>query len=246
MRVTVVGAGSWGTALAMVLVEGGHDVCLWSWEAEVANAINERSVNPYLEGVTLPAGLRADSDLAAAVRGADLVVSVSPSQVVRSVMEVAAPHLKADAVLVSASKGIELSSSLRMDEVLEQILSPGIMERFCVLSGPSFAKEVAERQPTAVVVGSREQQIADLVQDAFQTPWFRVYTNLDVIGVELGGGAEERHRARGGRHGRHRAWAQHHGGAHHTGSGRDDPARGRDGGGQGYFFTGWLEWGILY
>jgi glycerol-3-phosphate dehydrogenase (NAD(P)+) len=187
MRVTVVGAGSWGTALAMVLVERGHDVCLWSWEAEVAEAINAGSQNPYLAGVRLPAGLRADSDLAAAVRDADLVVSVSPSQVVRSVMEVAGPHLKADAVLVSASKGIEFGTLLRMDEVLGQIVAPSVMDRFCVLSGPSFAKEVAESAPTAVVVASRRQEIADLVQEAFQTPWFRVYTNLDVIGVELGG-----------------------------------------------------------
>jgi len=171
----------------MVLSEKGHDVTLWSYEAEVAAAINERSENPYLEGVALPAAIRAETDLAAAVRGADLVVSVSPSQVVRSVMKVAGPHIGAEALLVSASKGIELESLRRMDEVLAELVSPEVMERFCVLSGPSFAKEVADGVPTAVVVASRDPAAAEQAQDAFQTPWFRVYTNLDVIGVELGG-----------------------------------------------------------
>lgn len=187
LHATVVGAGSWGTALAMVLCEKGHDVRIWSYEGEVARSINDRAVNPYLSGVTLPATLRADADLTAAVSDAELIVSVSPSQVVRSVMEAAVPHVSPDATLVSASKGIELGSLLRMDEVLRDVMGPEHMERFCVLSGPSFAREVAECSPTAVVVASRAEEPASYVQGAFQTPWFRVYTNLDVIGVELGG-----------------------------------------------------------
>ena len=186
-RASVVGAGAWGTALALVLVERGHDVRLWSYESAVADSIQRHRRNPYLDGVTLPESLHATSDLTAAVEGAELVVSVSPSQVVRSVMQEAAPHLDSDAIVVSASKGIELRSLRRMDEVLAEELGPGLMERFCVLSGPSFAQEVAERAPTAVVVASRSQDAAEHVQDAFQTPWFRSYTNNDVVGVELGG-----------------------------------------------------------
>ncbi len=187
LRATVVGAGAWGTALAKVLCDVGHEVRIWSYEPEVAQSINERSTNPYLKGITLPAGLRADADLGRAVGGAELVVSVSPSQVVRNVMSEAAPHLRADATIVSASKGVELGTLLRMDEVLATVLSPSVMERFSVLSGPSFAHEVAAGAPTAVVVASREQAVAESVQAAFQTRVFRVYTNLDVIGVELGG-----------------------------------------------------------
>ena len=186
-RAAVIGAGSWGTALAMTLVESGHDVRMWSFEKDVAESINENRENPYLAGVDLPRSLRAETDIAAVVQDADLVVSVSPSQVVRAVMSQAAPYLRSDAVLVSASKGIELGTLRRMDQVLSEVVTPDIMERFCVLSGPSFAKEVAERAPTAVVVASRHEATANWVQAAFQTPWFRVYTNLDVIGVELGG-----------------------------------------------------------
>ena len=186
-KAAVVGAGAWGTALASVLAEKGHEVTIWSYEAEVAASINAGTGNPYLSDATLPAGLRAETDLAVAVRGADLVLSVSPSQVVRSVMEVAGPHIGPEALLVSASKGVELTSLLRMDQVLGSLVAPSVMERFCVLSGPSFAREVVDRVPTAVVVGSRDDSAAVAAQEAFQTLWFRVYTNPDVIGVELGG-----------------------------------------------------------
>ena len=186
-KATVVGAGSWGTALAVLLAETGHDVTLWSYEKDIASSINERSENPYLQGVRLPPRIRAETDLVAAVRGAKLVVSVSPSQVVRSVMKVAGPHIEESALLVSASKGIELGSLLRMDEVIGEFVPPSVMDRLCVLSGPSFAEEVADRAPTAVVVASQHVDAARYAQEAFQTPWFRVYTNSDVIGVELGG-----------------------------------------------------------
>jgi len=187
LKAAVVGAGAWGTALAKVLADAGHDVCLWSYEAEVAESINERDENPYLAGVALPRSLRADPDLSRAVTGAELVVSVSPSQVVRRVMAEAAPNLLPDAQIVSASKGVELGTLLRMDEVLAEVLPPSMMERFSVLSGPSFAREVAMGAPTAVVAASGREDAALAVQSAFQTRWFRVYTNLDVIGVELGG-----------------------------------------------------------
>lgn len=186
-RATVIGAGAWGTALAMVLVERGHDVTIWSYEADVASKINETHRNPYLTDVELPAALSSTHDLRSAVSGAELVVSVSPSQVVRSVMEVAGPEIADDALLISASKGIELGSLMTMDEVLSQLVSPSVMERFCVLSGPSFAGEVARGAPTAVVVASHREDAAQRAQAMFQTPWFRVYTNVDVLGVEIAG-----------------------------------------------------------
>lgn len=187
-RVGVVGAGSWGTAIAGHLAKVGAEVRLWAMESEVVEQILQTRVNEtYLPGVELPASLVPTDDLASAVTGADMVVSVSPSQFVGSVMAEAAPHIRPDALIVSASKGIETASLLRMDEVLEGVLSPAQLEGFCVLSGPSFAKEVAQELPTAVVVASKSEDAASAVQQLFQNEYFRVYTNSDVIGVELGG-----------------------------------------------------------
>ncbi|GMV05294.1 MAG: glycerol-3-phosphate dehydrogenase [NAD(P)+] [Gemmatimonadota bacterium] len=187
LRAAVVGAGAWGTALGGLLARRGHDVALWSFEDEVARAVNEAHANPYLTGVALPESLRASTDLGAVVGGADLVLSVSPSQFVGRVMAEAAPHVRDDAVVVSASKGIELDTLRSMDEVLGAVLPPSVMERFCVLSGPSFAAEVAREAPTAVVVASRHEDTARRVQGALQTGHFRVYTNPDVVGVEVAG-----------------------------------------------------------
>ena len=187
VRAAVVGAGAWGTALGCVLAEKGHQVTIWSYEPEVAQSINRDGVNPYLEGISLPAGMRAETHLSAAVQGAELIVSASPSQFVRRVMASAAPHLEPDVLVLSASKGIEIGSLLRMDEVLAETLPERAMRRFCVLSGPSFAREVAAGLPTAVVIASRDEGAAIRARDLFQTGTFRVYTNPDVIGVELGG-----------------------------------------------------------
>jgi glycerol-3-phosphate dehydrogenase (NAD(P)+) len=187
VKATVVGAGAWGTALGVVLAGKGHDVTIWSYEEDVAASINAGGGNRYLPGVELPASLGADTDIAAALGGADLVVSAAPSQFVRSTMAKAGPSIPSGALLVSASKGIELGTLLRMDEVLSEVLPASIMDRFCVLSGPSFAAEVAQGAPTAVVVASRNEQAAVRVRDAFLTPTFRVYTGTDVIGAELGG-----------------------------------------------------------
>lgn len=187
MTVAVLGAGAWGTALATVLVEAGHDVRIWAFDPGVARTIAESRENPYLTGVLLPEALAASGDMAETLEGADVVVSASPSQFARSVLETAAPHIGAEALLVSASKGIELTTLQRMDEVAGEVLGAGIVDRFSVISGPSFAREVAERSPTAVVVAASTEALAERVQRVFQTPWFRVYTNTDVIGVELGG-----------------------------------------------------------
>lgn len=187
VRAAVVGAGSWGTALAALLAKRGHEVVLWSFEQEVARAVNRDHTNPYLPEAELPRTLRASHDIGEAVGEAELVVSVSPSQFVGRVMAEASPHLRDGAIVVSASKGLEIDTLRRMDQVLAQTLSASVMARFCVLSGPSFAIEVAQEAPTAVVVASQDEGAARTVQGHFQTGYFRVYTNTDVIGVELGG-----------------------------------------------------------
>ncbi|RMH20389.1 MAG: NAD(P)-dependent glycerol-3-phosphate dehydrogenase [Gemmatimonadetes bacterium] len=187
-RVTVIGGGSWGTAIAAHLARKGEAVCLWTLEPEVARAVEERQENPrYLPEVALPSELRATSDLAAALAGAEVVVSVSPSQHVATVMTRAAEYVPTGALVISASKGIETATLRRMDQVLADVLGEERMRRFAVLSGPSFAREVALQTPTAVVAASSDAGVAADVQALFQTSAFRVYTNRDVIGVELGG-----------------------------------------------------------
>ena len=187
-RVAVVGAGSWGTVLSAVLSKKGHDVCMWAFEPEVAEQITQGRENvSYLPGVKLPENLGSTADLATALQGAEIVVSVSPAQVVGPVMAEAAAHIEDDALIVSASKGIEITTLRRMDEVISEVLSPAQIDRFTVLSGPSFALEVARETPTAVVAASGSADAALAVQDLFQTDYFRVYTGSDVIGVELGG-----------------------------------------------------------
>lgn len=187
VRIGVLGAGSWGTALAALLSRRGHDVTLWSFEEEVAESVNVRRTNPYLPDVVLPEELRATNDVAETVREVDLVLSVSPSQFVRSVLSAAAPHVPREALVVSASKGIEITTLRRMDEVVRSVLGDEHMKRFCALSGPSFSAEVAREEPTAVVVASEAAEAARRVQELFQTGFFRVYTNSDVVGVELAG-----------------------------------------------------------
>jgi glycerol-3-phosphate dehydrogenase (NAD(P)+) len=185
-RVAVIGAGSWGTALANLLAKKGESVMLWSYEAEVADSIERTHRNSrYLSDIELDARLRATTDLAAAVADADVVVSVSPAQHVRGVMQQAAASLRADALIVSASKGIETTTLLTMAEVLADIAAPP--ERLAFLSGPSFALEVAREMATAVTVASDSEEAGLHAQQLFQTAYFRVYTSDDVRGVELGG-----------------------------------------------------------
>ncbi len=187
-RVTIMGGGAWGTALASVVAKNGHSVTLWAREDEVVEAVNRARENTvFLPGVGLPEGIRATTDLHEAVRSAQVVVNVVPSQFVRSVWQEVAHELDASVLVVSASKGIETRTLERMDEVLGELLGDPIMERFTVLSGPSFALEVAQEAPTLVVAGSRDLEAAEEVQALFQNRFFRVYTNQDVIGVELGG-----------------------------------------------------------
>ncbi len=187
MRIGVVGAGSWGTALGSLLASKGYDVVIWSRGSEVADLINERHQNPiYLPGITLPESLRASTDMREAVGDAQLVVMVVPSHAMRETAEKAAPHIGADALIVSATKGIEDETSKTMCDVLADVV--GGPSRIAALSGPSFAAEVARGQPTVVVAAARDEKTAERVQHTFFHPRnMRVYRSTDVIGVEMGG-----------------------------------------------------------
>ena len=185
MRCAVVGAGAWGTALADLLARNGHDTVLWAREEDVVESINGRHENVrFLRDAPLAPALRATSDLEAAVRDAAIVTYAAPSHVLRGVAASTAVAVGADARLVVASKGIELGTFAVMTEVVAQAV-PG--RHVVALSGPSFAAEVAARQPTAVVAASESHDAARDAQQAFSSREFRVYTNDDVMGVELGG-----------------------------------------------------------
>lgn len=181
----VIGGGAWGSALARVLAGRGADVRLWVREPALAAAIERAGENArYLPGVALE-GVAATSDLARALDGARLVVSAVPSHVVRAVMGAAGSQVDPEAIVVSASKGIEEGTLKRMTEVLAEVL--GGEHRLAALSGPSFAAEVGRGAPTAVTLAARDPAVALAAREAFFTPRFRVYTSEDVVGVELGG-----------------------------------------------------------
>jgi len=188
LEAAVIGAGAWGSALAQQLAWAGQKVRLWALEPEVAQQVNDLRENKlYLEGVKLDPAIVATNDLARAVAGAQLVVMVTPSHVFRQVLGQLAPHLEKDAIIVSCSKGIEDQSGYTMCEVAEDVLDKRYHRRLTALSGPSFAKEVARAVPTAVTVAGRDPDVANLVQHAFATTLFRVYTSPDTVGVEIGG-----------------------------------------------------------
>lgn len=187
VRVAVLGAGSWGTALADALRRNGHTTVVWGRSEETARQIREERRNErYLAGVRLARGLEATTELAEALEGAEVVVCVVPSHVLREVMERTAPHL-GEPLLVSATKGIEIATGLRMSEVLAATVGSELARGAVVLSGPSFADELARRLPTAVVAASRDPDAARRAQALFQNDHFRLYTQHDVIGTELGG-----------------------------------------------------------
>jgi len=187
LRIGVIGGGSWGTVLADLLAAKGFAVDLWAFEPEVVEQINAGHENRvFLPGVPLSSNLRASNDLAAAAAAKDLLVVVVPSHVMRETATGLAGRLDARTPLVSASKGIENRTHLTMTGVLKETLEIGD-DRLAVLSGPSFAVEVARKLPTGVTVASLNPALAQLVQQAFATAYFRVYTSDDTIGVELGG-----------------------------------------------------------
>jgi len=187
MRVAVVGGGAWGTALATHAVRLEHEVSLWTHEASVAEDIAARHENKtYLPGVTLPARLRASADVRV-LADAELVVLVPPSEHLRAVAGRVAPVLHRDALVVVATKGIEETTHALMTDVVREAM-PGVApERLAVLSGPSFAREVATGLPTDVVVASHGTETASAVQRALHSPMFRVYASRDMVGVQVGG-----------------------------------------------------------
>lgn len=187
MKIAVIGAGSWGTALAAHLARAGHDVTLWAREAEIVVGIRSRHRNPlFLSDADLPEGLVATAEIGTAVTGAEAVVFVVPVQYARAVLREIGARLGADAALVSASKGIEVATLERMDEITTaELRLPSA--RFVALSGPSFAREVVAGMPTAAVLAGSDEERLRVIQTAFSTPAFRFYTAADVIGVELAG-----------------------------------------------------------
>jgi glycerol-3-phosphate dehydrogenase (NAD(P)+) len=186
VTLAIIGGGSWGTALACVLAPRFDEVRLWVYEREIAERLEATRVNDvFLPGIRIAENVRVGNSLQEALAGADIVLSVMPSHVVRAIYTEMKPFLGADARLVSATKGLEAGSLLRVSEVIRSVVGEG--PRVAVLSGPTFAREVAGGSPTALVVASEEEEFAVEVQAAFSGPTFRVYASDDPAGVEIGG-----------------------------------------------------------
>lgn len=188
MKIGVIGGGSWGTALAKLLVDNGHEITLWCYEEELVETINETGINDmYLPGYSLGDNLTATNDIHACVADKELILSVPPSHVVRRVVSQVADSIPVGVPIVSATKGIENGTLMLVSDILEDILPQRCHPYLCYLSGPSFAKEVAARKPTAVTVASYNHKLAVQVQEVFSSDVFRCYTSFDVVGVEVGG-----------------------------------------------------------
>ena len=180
-KVSVIGAGSWGTALALLLSKNGHDVIMWTFEKDLVAQMQQEHHNPRLPNAVLPEGLKISADYAC-IRGCKLVVMASPSFPARSVAEAAAPYIDEDAVVVSVTKGLEAGTHKRMSQVVAEATGRDVV----VLTGPSHAEEVALGIPTGCLAASGNKQLAEFVQDAFMSDSFRVYTSPDPVGAELG------------------------------------------------------------
>ncbi|HVO62275.1 MAG TPA: NAD(P)H-dependent glycerol-3-phosphate dehydrogenase [Terriglobales bacterium] len=190
-RIAVIGAGAWGTGLSIVLGRtGGHQVRLWAHEEDVQKSITaSRENTKFLPGYPIPETVTPTNDLKVALEGADIVVSVMPSHHCRTLFTQLRHHLRPNMLLVSATKGLENESLLRMTQVIDEVVSEGnrFHPRVGALSGPSFAREVARGDPTAITIATTDAELGQRVQGEFSDPSFRVYTNDDVTGVELGG-----------------------------------------------------------
>lgn len=187
-KVTVFGAGSWGTALATVLAENGHDTLLWSHRENQADEIlNNHTNEKYLPNITLPQNLKATSNMAAAVEHAEVMVMAVPTKGIRETCQKIMQTLNRKLIFVHVSKGIEPDSLTRISGIMAEELDASVMEDIVVLSGPSHAEEVVKHHPTTVAAACENLRSAKVVQDLFMNQYFRVYTNSDVIGVELGG-----------------------------------------------------------
>jgi glycerol-3-phosphate dehydrogenase (NAD(P)+) len=184
--IAVLGAGGWGTALAVHLVRMGHEAWLWGRDAALIRELRARRANAvYLPDITFPPGLQCTADVAEALDGADVVVVAVPSHGMRDVLRRAAPLVPRNVIVVSAAKGLERDTLFRPSEIVEQELGSGV--RVGVLSGPSFASEMARELPTAVCIASLDRRVVEQVQAEFRAPYFRLYGTRDVVGVEIGG-----------------------------------------------------------
>ncbi len=187
-ELSVIGGGSWGTALAIVLAPRAARIRLWVYEKDLAAEMQARRENTvYLPGFRLPPNVEVTSELGVALTGAEVVLSVMPSHLVRSVYQQMLPHLKPNMLFVSATKGLENSTLLRMSEVIAETISRRFKAGVAAISGPTFAREVAAGEPTALVVASADRLLAERIQTAFSGPMFRLYTSGDPVGVEIGG-----------------------------------------------------------
>lgn len=189
-RIAILGGGSWGTALAIVLsrARAPHEISLWIRDAALAESIRrERENKVYLPGHKVPDAVLVTHDAAAALENAEVVIGAIPSAYARSIYQRVRPFIEPGTAIVSATKGLEPATHVRMSEVISQVLPQDFIPRFAVLSGPSFAKEAAEGQPTAVVLASHDMALANRLQEEFAGPSFRLYTNEDILGVELAG-----------------------------------------------------------
>jgi glycerol-3-phosphate dehydrogenase (NAD(P)+) len=191
-RIAVIGAGSWGTTLALVAARAGNEVRLWAHSAEIAEVLRQERENKiYLPGFALPRSILPTNDVAEALTRAEIVLTVVPSHVCREVYAQMLPHLDPQMIFINSTKGIEMASQnsgqMRMEEVVRDVLKNHFEPRYVVLSGPSFALEVAKDEPCAIVAASRSMAWAAEAQQALATGRFRVYTNNDVTGVEVGG-----------------------------------------------------------
>lgn len=184
-KISVLGAGSWGTALAMLLDENGHDVTIWSIDSkEVKMLSEEREQKEKLPGIKLSERIQVTNDLEEAMKGREILVFAVPSVFVRSTAKSAAPYYEKGQIIIDVAKGIEETTLMRLSEIIEDEISDAIV---CVLSGPSHAEEVARRIPTTVVIGAKNHAMAKELQNVFSNGWFRVYTSPDILGIELGG-----------------------------------------------------------
>ncbi|MGG3624071.1 NAD(P)H-dependent glycerol-3-phosphate dehydrogenase [Bacillus gobiensis] len=186
--ISMLGAGSWGTALSAVLADNGHQVQLWGHRQELVDQINDKKENSkYLPGIKLSSQINATTDLKKAVENSDAVIVAVPTKAIREVLKKLIPHMQKGLPFVHVSKGIEPDSLLRISEMMEEELPDHLRDAIIVLSGPSHAEEVGLRQPTTVTVSSKDLSQARKIQDLFMNQNFRVYTNPDIVGVEIGG-----------------------------------------------------------
>jgi glycerol-3-phosphate dehydrogenase (NAD(P)+) len=187
-KISVIGAGNWGTALAIVLARQGHPVKLWAFEKEVVDSINQRRENClFLEGAKIPETIVASQSIAETMADSEIVIGVMPSHHARRLYQQILPFLRDESLFVSATKGIEEETLMRMSEVFYDVAGGKVKTRFASLSGPTFAGEIARGDPAAVVVASEHEETAQLVQREFSSRQLRLYRNSDLVGVELGG-----------------------------------------------------------